>query len=133
MGDRCLAVCPNAFDYLPEHLPPACAGLKIIVDVYPSVPPSAPRRALLLSPASQAKRSSRVDRIVECVPNFSEGRRAEVIARLEEAIASVDGALVLDRHAEDVFKAVAKIERRADEQPKSAARMRADTVARGKK
>lgn len=41
-----------------------------------------------------------MDRIVECVPNFSEGRRAEVVARLEEAIASVDGALVLDRHAD---------------------------------
>lgn len=41
-----------------------------------------------------------MDRIVECVPNFSEGRRAEVVARLEEAIASVDGALVLDRHVD---------------------------------
>jgi glutamate formiminotransferase/formiminotetrahydrofolate cyclodeaminase len=39
-------------------------------------------------------------RIVECVPNFSEGRSAEVIARLAEVIESVDGALVLDTHSD---------------------------------
>ena len=38
------------------------------------------------------------ERIVECVPNFSEGRRAEVVARLEEAVESVGDAVVLDRH-----------------------------------
>ncbi len=36
--------------------------------------------------------------IVECVPNFSEGRKTETVARLAEAIASVDTACVLDTH-----------------------------------
>jgi glutamate formiminotransferase len=35
-------------------------------------------------------------RIVECVPNFSEGRRQEVIDRIVEALASVEGVRVLD-------------------------------------
>jgi len=36
--------------------------------------------------------------LVECVPNFSEGRKVETVARLEEAIASVPGVTVLNRH-----------------------------------
>lgn len=39
-----------------------------------------------------------MDRLVECVPNFSEGRKAETIERLVEEIESVDGAVVLDTH-----------------------------------
>ncbi|HYX41684.1 MAG TPA: glutamate formimidoyltransferase [Pyrinomonadaceae bacterium] len=39
-------------------------------------------------------------RIVECVPNFSEGRRPEVVARLVAEIESVAGALVLDTHSD---------------------------------
>lgn len=35
-------------------------------------------------------------RIVECVPNFSEGRRPEVVKEIAEAIARVDGVKVLD-------------------------------------
>jgi glutamate formiminotransferase len=35
---------------------------------------------------------------VECVPNFSEGRRAETIRSIAEAIAAVDSACVLDTH-----------------------------------
>jgi glutamate formiminotransferase len=35
--------------------------------------------------------------IIECVPNFSEGRDASVVARIAEAITSVRGALVLDQ------------------------------------
>jgi glutamate formiminotransferase len=35
-------------------------------------------------------------KIVECVPNFSEGRRKEVIDQIAEAIAAVPGACVLD-------------------------------------
>jgi len=35
-------------------------------------------------------------RIVECVPNFSEGRRREVIEALIQAIATVPGAVLLD-------------------------------------
>ena len=36
--------------------------------------------------------------LVECVPNFSEGRKTETIARLTEAIESVESAIVLDTH-----------------------------------
>jgi len=41
-----------------------------------------------------------VERIVECVPNFSEGRRPEVIARLVEAVESVADTAVLDTHVD---------------------------------
>lgn len=37
-------------------------------------------------------------RLVECVPNFSEGRRSETVTRLIEAIESVAGAVVLNTH-----------------------------------
>lgn len=36
--------------------------------------------------------------LVECVPNFSEGRNPETVRQIAEAIASVDTACVLDRH-----------------------------------
>ncbi len=39
-------------------------------------------------------------RIVECVPNFSEGRKLETVARLGAVIESVAGALVLDTHSD---------------------------------
>src|SRR3989338_1476760 len=35
-------------------------------------------------------------KLVECVPNFSEGRRREVVARIRDAIAAVKGAHILD-------------------------------------
>ncbi|MDQ5838831.1 MAG: glutamate formiminotransferase, partial [Acidobacteriota bacterium] len=41
-----------------------------------------------------------MERIVECVPNFSEGRKAEVVARLAEAVEEVEGALVLGTHVD---------------------------------
>lgn len=41
-----------------------------------------------------------MERIVECVPNFSEGRSAEVVARLAESVESVEGALVLGTHVD---------------------------------
>jgi len=37
---------------------------------------------------------------IECVPNFSEGRRAEVIDALREAIAGVPGVWILDTHTD---------------------------------
>jgi glutamate formiminotransferase len=40
--------------------------------------------------------------LVECVPNFSEGARPEVMDAIQSAAASVAGALVLDRHADAV-------------------------------
>jgi glutamate formiminotransferase len=36
--------------------------------------------------------------LVECVPNFSEGRKVETIERIAAAIESVEGAYVLGRH-----------------------------------
>ena len=35
-------------------------------------------------------------RLIECVPNFSEGRRADVIAAIRDAIAAIDRTAVLD-------------------------------------
>jgi glutamate formiminotransferase len=39
-------------------------------------------------------------RIVECIPNFSEGRRADVIDEIVGAIKSVNGAVLLDRESD---------------------------------
>jgi glutamate formiminotransferase len=39
-----------------------------------------------------------MNRIVECVPNFSEGRRRETVERLSETIESVASAVVLGTH-----------------------------------
>jgi glutamate formiminotransferase/formiminotetrahydrofolate cyclodeaminase len=39
-----------------------------------------------------------MERLVECVPNFSEGRKAETIEQLAQAIEEVEGAVVLDLH-----------------------------------
>jgi len=36
--------------------------------------------------------------LVECVPNFSEGRKPETVEQIAQAIQSVRGAVVLDRH-----------------------------------
>ncbi|MDT5157961.1 MAG: glutamate formiminotransferase / formiminotetrahydrofolate cyclodeaminase [Acidobacteriota bacterium] len=41
-----------------------------------------------------------MDRVIECVPNFSEGREAQVVERLVEAVESVEGALVLGTHVD---------------------------------
>src|SRR5437868_5498447 len=38
------------------------------------------------------------NRLVECVPNFSEGRKADTVDRIARAIESVTGAVVLNRH-----------------------------------
>ena len=38
--------------------------------------------------------------IVECIPNFSEGRRTEVIDEIAAAIKSVSGAVLLDRESD---------------------------------
>ncbi len=44
-------------------------------------------------------RQSAIDNaLVECVPNFSEGRRSEVVERLASTIAEVETACVLDTH-----------------------------------
>ena len=41
-----------------------------------------------------------MERLVECVPNFSEGLRAETIERLAQAVEEVAGAVVLDTHVD---------------------------------
>jgi len=41
-----------------------------------------------------------MERIVECVPNFSEGRKAEVVRALVEAVERDGGALVLGTHVD---------------------------------
>lgn len=38
--------------------------------------------------------------IVECIPNFSEARRPEVVTAIRQAIASVSGVSVLDQHSD---------------------------------
>src|SRR5437588_12727643 len=38
------------------------------------------------------------NRLVECVPNFSEGRKADTVDRIAGAVESVKGAVVLNRH-----------------------------------
>jgi glutamate formiminotransferase/formiminotetrahydrofolate cyclodeaminase len=58
-------------------------------------------------------------KLVECVPNFSEGRRPEVIEAIRAAIASVEGVSVLDvssdaSHNRSVITFVAPVETAAD-------------------
>ena len=58
-------------------------------------------------------------RLVECVPNFSEGRRPEVIAAIRDAIAAVDRTAVLDvssdaSHNRTVVTLVASTDTAAD-------------------
>jgi len=55
-------------------------------------------------------------KLVECVPNFSEGRRLEVIAAIRDAIAAVEGVTVLDSssdasHNRSVITFVVPLER----------------------
>jgi glutamate formiminotransferase / formiminotetrahydrofolate cyclodeaminase len=58
-------------------------------------------------------------KLVECVPNFSEGRRPEVIEAIRDAIASVEGVSVLDvssdpSHNRSVITFVAAVESAVD-------------------
>ena len=39
-----------------------------------------------------------MNQIVECIPNFSEGRRVGVVEEIERALSIVDGIRILDRH-----------------------------------
>jgi glutamate formiminotransferase len=38
--------------------------------------------------------------LVECIPNFSEGRRLEVVQAIEDAVRAVPDVLILDRHSD---------------------------------
>ena len=58
-------------------------------------------------------------KLVECVPNFSEGRRPEVVNAIRDAIAAVDGVSVLDvssdaSHNRSVITFVAPVETAVD-------------------
>jgi glutamate formiminotransferase/formiminotetrahydrofolate cyclodeaminase len=58
-------------------------------------------------------------KLVECVPNFSEGRRPEVIAAIRDAIAAVDGVTLLDvssdaSHNRSVITFVVPVDRAVD-------------------
>jgi glutamate formiminotransferase/formiminotetrahydrofolate cyclodeaminase len=57
-----------------------------------------------------------LSKLVECVPNFSEGRRPEVVAAIRDSIASVEGVSILDAssdasHNRSVITFVAPLER----------------------
>ena len=39
--------------------------------------------------------------LVECIPNFSEGRRPEVIAAIKDSISQVKGISLLDQHSDE--------------------------------
>ncbi|HEV7661960.1 MAG TPA: glutamate formimidoyltransferase, partial [Chloroflexota bacterium] len=58
----------------------------------------------LMSRVSQAEPglSSFTNALVECVPNFSEGRRRDVMDAIQVAAESVSAAMVLDRHTDAV-------------------------------
>jgi glutamate formiminotransferase/formiminotetrahydrofolate cyclodeaminase len=58
-------------------------------------------------------------RLVECVPNFSEGRRPEIITAIRDAIATVEGVAILDTssdlsHNRTVITFVAPVEHAVD-------------------
>jgi glutamate formiminotransferase / formiminotetrahydrofolate cyclodeaminase len=58
-------------------------------------------------------------RLVECVPNFSEGRRPEIVTAIRDAIAAVDGVAILDvssdqSHNRTVVTFVVPVERAVD-------------------
>jgi glutamate formiminotransferase/formiminotetrahydrofolate cyclodeaminase len=58
-------------------------------------------------------------KLVECVPNFSEGRRPEVVAAIRDAIAGVDGVALLDvssdaSHNRSVITFVVPVDRAVD-------------------
>jgi glutamate formiminotransferase/formiminotetrahydrofolate cyclodeaminase len=60
-------------------------------------------------------------KLIECIPNFSEGRRPEVIAAIGDAIAAVPGTAVLDvssdaSHNRTVLTFVAEIDRAVEAQ-----------------
>src|SRR6201991_2057964 len=58
-------------------------------------------------------------KLVECVPNFSEGRRPEIVAQIRDAIAAVEGTTILDvssdqSHNRTVITLVVPVEHAVD-------------------
>lgn len=77
----------------------------------------------VLSPETRAPttttRTTPVMTLVECVPNFSEGRRPEVVQEIRDAIAAVNGVTVLDvssdeSHNRSVITFVVPLEQAVD-------------------
>ena len=64
------------------------------------MPPNKPTIGNRQSAIGNPVQSSIVNPLVECVPNFSEGRNREVIERLCAAIGSTETACVLDMHVD---------------------------------
>jgi glutamate formiminotransferase/formiminotetrahydrofolate cyclodeaminase len=67
-------------------------------------------------PAARPPPAAHAVKLVECVPNFSEGRRPEVVAAIRDAIAGVDGVALLDvssdpSHNRSVITFVVPVER----------------------
>src|SRR5687768_6981106 len=40
-------------------------------------------------------------KLIECVPNFSEGRRPEIVTAIRDAIAAIDGVSILDASSDE--------------------------------
>lgn len=55
-----------------------------------------PLPVILSAPAAAGSTLPRMERIIECVPNFSEGRDEEVLAAISAAVEAVDGVWLLD-------------------------------------
>ena len=70
-------------------------------------------------------------RIVECVPNFSEGRRREIVDEIVGALASADGVRVLDVQSDaDHNRSVVTMVGEPEAVEEAAARMADSTVVR---
>lgn len=52
----------------------------------------------MISHSRIKNQKSKIETLVECVPNFSEGCKPETVTAIAHAIESVPGAVVLDRH-----------------------------------
>lgn len=67
---------------------------------YVSLSPHHPKFLMALFPIFLSSYHPVVMKLIECVPNFSEGRRPEVVSAIRDAISAVAGAHVLDASAD---------------------------------
>ena len=74
-------------------LPPSCFSFRYFLF---SQVKAKRNEGVFLSPRERVK----IMRLVECIPNFSEGRRDEVIQEIVDAILSVRGVYLLDKEAD---------------------------------
>src|SRR6266571_2784394 len=71
-------------------------GSRYLMFPWTSLAPASPGKSLM-NPDVRRPAGPDMPEIVECVPNFSEGRRNEVVDAIAQAIASVTGVRVLDQ------------------------------------